>query len=118
MSDSFYSLQYSRRDLAHYERDFPRSTEILRLDQSGFSGPIPSEVGMLAELKELTATLNRLTGTVPEDLGQLSNLVLFELKSNHNMSGTFPSTLCEIGGTELINKCFPDCSCCGDCAGG
>uniref|UniRef100_A0A2N9EG86 Uncharacterized protein n=1 Tax=Fagus sylvatica TaxID=28930 RepID=A0A2N9EG86_FAGSY len=52
-----------------------------------FSGPIPSFLGNLSEMRALDLQLNQLNGSVPKSLGLLSNLVAL-LIGNNVLTGT------------------------------
>ena len=56
------------------------------------SGSIPPELGNLSQLTELYLTLNRINGTIPPELGNLSQLTLLHLKYNQ-LSGPIPPQL-------------------------
>ena len=64
----------------------------LRLYGNRLSGSIPSELGNLASLEHLGLGLNQLSGTIPSELGNLANLTFLRLSSN-KLSGTIPSEL-------------------------
>ena len=64
----------------------------LRLYGNRLSGSIPSELGNLASLEHLGLGLNQLSGTIPSELGNLVNLTFLRLSSN-KLSGTIPSEL-------------------------
>eukprot|EP01046_Picozoa_sp_COSAG06_P022713 COSAG06_NODE_1773_length_8428_cov_7.738384_1_plen_535_part_00 len=78
---------------------------LARLDHlSGFavadtamSGSIPSELGDLTNLQVLSLNSNpSLSGTIPSELGDLTNLQQLGLYSNPSLSGTIPSELGEL----------------------
>jgi hypothetical protein len=54
-------------------------------------GSIPSEIGLLTQMKELYLTPSSLSGTIPSTLGLLSQLESFIVTGN--LIGTIPSTL-------------------------
>ena len=64
---------------------------ILDLDINNLSGYLPSELGDLDALEELTLG-NQLTGTIPSELGNLTRLELLDL-SNNQLSGAIPTEL-------------------------
>ena len=59
---------------------------------NGLTGTIPPELGNLSNLEELSLTQNGLTGTIPAELGNLANLRFLLLDVN-NLTGTIPSEL-------------------------
>ena len=68
-----------------------RVTE-LNLGFNELSGTIPSELGNLSNLSTLDLGVNRLSGTIPSELGNLSNLWSLVFWGNQ-LSGTIPSEL-------------------------
>ena len=55
-------------------------------------GSIPSEIGLLTELKILNIRSMGLSGTIPSTLGDLGKLILFNVSGN-SLTGTLPSEL-------------------------
>jgi hypothetical protein len=49
----------------------------LHLDNNGFIGPIPTELGLLTGLTELLLNDNAITGSIPSELGGLADLRKF-----------------------------------------
>lgn len=68
-----------------------RVTE-LRLTQNRLSGTIPEELGGLAELETLTFFANQLSGSIPSALGNLASLGTLWLSSN-DFTGPIPPEL-------------------------
>ena len=64
----------------------------LSLRRNELTGPIPEELGSLANLEWLSLTGNGLTGPIPAWLGRLVNLVTLELSSN-DLTGSIPAAL-------------------------
>ena len=67
---------------------------VTKLDLSGnqLTGTIPAELGNLSNLTELQLYDNQLTGTIPSELGNLSSLRSLDLGSNQ-LTGTIPAEL-------------------------
>ena len=64
----------------------------LWLYNNDLSGPIPPELGNLANLTELELAANNLSGSIPPELGNLANLE--ELRLSHNaLTGPIPPEL-------------------------
>ena len=68
-----------------------RVTEI-DLANNRLSGTIPSELGRLSNLRGLWLAENRLSGRIPPELGNLSNLENLDINAN-DLSGTIPTEL-------------------------
>ena len=64
----------------------------LDLSENELSGTIPSELGSLTNLEVLKLSKNQLSGTIPPELGNLTNLAVLDLFENR-LSGTIPPEL-------------------------
>ena len=64
----------------------------LDLDGKQLSGPIPSELGNLTNLERLSLWGNQLSGPIPSELGNLTNLERLSLWGNQ-LNGPIPSEL-------------------------
>jgi len=62
------------------------------LYQNNLTGTIPAEMGNLTNLTRLWLAWNQLTGTIPAELGDLTNLENLRLTSNQ-LTGTIPAEL-------------------------
>ncbi len=62
------------------------------LIRNQLSGSIPSELGNLSNLEKLYFGHNQISGSIPSELGNLSNLLLLEFFENQ-LSGSIPSEL-------------------------
>ncbi len=67
----------------------------LYLQRHQLTGPIPPELGQLTHLAHLALTNNQLTGPIPPELGQLSQLTHLFLEHNR-LTGSIPSELWRI----------------------
>ena len=64
----------------------------LALSENGLNGSIPSELGNLSNLERLYLGGNQLTGPIPSSLGNLTNLTWLSLDGNQ-LTGSVPSSL-------------------------
>jgi hypothetical protein len=64
----------------------------LELENNQLTGSIPTELGNLTNLEELWLSYNQLTGSIPSELGNLGNLTLLNLNSNQ-LTGSIPTEL-------------------------
>ena len=74
-------------------------TTELNLYNKNLIGTIPSEIGNLSNLTRLDLTDNQLTGNIPSEIGNLTNLTFFSLKDNA-FAGPIPS---EVGNLTKLN---------------
>ncbi|KAH9537688.1 hypothetical protein CY35_16G066100 [Sphagnum magellanicum] len=66
---------------------------VLHLTAASIVGTLPSAIGNLSQLVELTLTDNPgLSGNIPKELGNLTSLVTLNL-SNNNLNGSIPAEL-------------------------
>ena len=80
--------------------DQDRVTEINLFD-NGLTGSIPPEVGELSELKGLHLESNELMGSIPAKIGQLHNLETLNLSRN-DLSGTVPGEMGQLGNLNTL----------------
>ncbi len=73
----------------------------LSLAANNLRGPIPPELGGLAELAELDLTLNWLTGPMPPELAELATLRRLNLEANR-LSGAMPPGLAKLATLEEL----------------
>eukprot|EP00980_Cylindrotheca_fusiformis_P013552 scaffold3453_cov73-Cylindrotheca_fusiformis.AAC.3 len=71
----------------------------LNLASNKFSGPIPSEIGNLQQLKSLNLASNKFSGPIPSEIGNLQQLKYLHLNNNIGLTGTVPA---EVGQLESI----------------
>ncbi|XP_074357023.1 uncharacterized protein LOC141696800 [Apium graveolens] len=64
--------------------------ERLDLGDCGLIGSIPSQIGMLSELNYLSLTNNHLTGHLPSSMASLSQLKVLNLSNNSLSGSVFP----------------------------
>jgi Leucine rich repeat len=86
---------------------FPRSDRI-NLAFNRLTGTIPSELGKLSSLRGLFLENNKLSGTVPAELSGLTRITTVNIGAN-DFTGSLPFQLCEV-----FNETLPGFS--GDCS--
>ena len=74
----------------------------LDLRSNGLIGSIPSELGHLTNLKALDLRDNWLSGSIPSELGHLTNLKALDLRDNW-LSGSIPSELGHLTNLKALN---------------
>ena len=65
----------------------------LNLGFNALAGPIPPELGNLANLTGLDLEYNHLKGSIPPELGNLANLTGLDLSNNEHLFGSIPPEL-------------------------
>jgi len=70
------------------------TTEI-DLNFQGLTGSIPPEIGCLTNLDTLHLGSNQLTGEIPKSVGKLTNLTYLYL-SNNQLTGEIPPEVCDL----------------------
>ena len=84
------------------------SLEVLVLSSNRLSGSIPAELGMLSNLESLSLNRNSLSGPIPAELGMLSNLERLRLVGNDGLTGCIPVALRDtLQGSAFLS--FPFC---------
>jgi len=71
------------------------STISLNLPESGLTGEIPPEIGNLTNLTYLNLSYNQLTGEIPSSIGNLTNLTYLSLYYNQ-LTGEIPESICDL----------------------
>jgi len=65
----------------------------LWLDSNEITGPIPTQIGQLTELASFSATNSSLSGPIPTEMGLLVNMKRCWLYDNKELSGPIPAEL-------------------------
>jgi Leucine-rich repeat (LRR) protein len=74
----------------------------LFLDWNQLTGSIPAELGKLSNLQELILSDNQLTGSIPAALGNLSNLYGLGLNTNQ-FTGSIPAALGNLSNLQTLD---------------
>ncbi len=85
--------------------DADGSVSKLGLAYNGLTGPIPPELSQLSELSYLDLSGNRLSGPIPPELSQLSELSYLDLFGNR-LSGPIPPELGQLSKLSSIDLSF------------
>ena len=95
----------SDEPLSHWrgvETDDSGRVTDLDLPANELSGEIPAELGQLSNLTSLSLNNNQLSGRIPAELGDLSNLRTLALGYNH-LSGEIPAELGQLSNLEWLH---------------
>jgi len=76
-------------------------TDSLDLSESGLTGSIPPEIGNLTNLNSLNLGENQLTGSIPPEIGNLTNLTYLDLGGNQ-LTGEIPSEIVNLTNLERL----------------
>jgi Leucine-rich repeat (LRR) protein len=77
------------------------NTTELDLGNSGLTGEIPPEIGNLTNLEVLSLWSNQLTGSIPPEIGNLTNLNELNLSGNQ-LTGSIPSEIGNLSNLYLL----------------
>ena len=83
------------------------NTTVLNLGGSGLTGSIPPEIGNLTNLTDLRLYSNQLTGSIPPEIGNLTNLNKLTLSDNQ-LSGIIPEEICDLTNLTWYTTYFLD----------
>ncbi|GJN19322.1 hypothetical protein PR202_gb06588 [Eleusine coracana subsp. coracana] len=72
--------------------NLPSQLQTLRLQQNKLTGTIPVEIGNLRNLTQLHMDMNQSTGRIPQTIGNLSKLLALSFAQN-NLSGRVPDSI-------------------------
>ena len=81
----------------------------LELSSNDLSGELPAELGQLSELQWLRMSYNQLSGVIPAELGRLGSLVTLRL-TRSQLSGEIPAALGQLANLEGLYLNFNDLS--------
>jgi len=78
-----------------WETCYPTNTTYFNLTNSRLTGKIPPDIGNLTNLIKLHLGGNELTGSIPVEIGNLTNLTYLGLSDN-KLSGEIPQQVCDL----------------------
>ncbi|KAI8021572.1 Receptor-like protein EIX2 [Camellia lanceoleosa] len=78
---------------------------VIDLSSNNLSGEIPEEIANLSDLGTLNLSRNQLTGKIPKKIGELRWLETLDLSSNH-LSGSIPSTMSSLTSLNHLNLSY------------
>nr|XP_023882258.1 receptor-like protein EIX1 [Quercus suber] len=81
----------------------------LDLSVNKLTGGIPPELGQLSPIRALNLSYNQLTGSIPNTFSKLTQLESLDL-SHNNLSGEIPSTLIDLHFLEVFNVAYNNLS--------
>ena len=116
-----WNVSYLGMGSNHLEGPIPselglmRELRYLHLSDNYLNSTIPRELGNLSELKYLFLDRNDLSGTIPSELGLLSRLQLLDFGSRSNkLTGSVPDEVCALPEVTIRVPCAVvqcDCNC-------
>ena len=77
-------------------------TTELNLPNSGLTGSIPPEIGNLTNLERLYLENNQLTGSIPPEIGNLTNQSVLNLENNQ-LTGSIPPEIGNLTSLDYLN---------------
>lgn len=81
----------------------------LQIYNNMFVGPLPSEIGNCYQLEKLEIQDNQFTGTFPVSLGTMEKLEVMKVYRNLS-TGTMPKEVCELKETFALGFIGADCN--------
>ncbi|KAG8499836.1 hypothetical protein CXB51_006271 [Gossypium anomalum] len=79
------------------------------LSCNNLTGPIPPELGNLSEIYSLNLSHNKLTGVIPSSFSKLQHIESLDLSYN-NLSGEIPNQLVELNSLEVFSVAYNNLS--------
>ena len=83
------------------ETDAAGRVVALRLGRNGLSGSLPVELGQLSEVRVMDLHANKLSGSIPAELGDLANLTGLHLNWNE-FTGAIPAQVGQLSNLEVL----------------
>ena len=74
----------------------------ITLPSNGLTGELPTELGDLSHLQELSLAANRLSGNIPPELGNLTGLIVLDLAWNQ-LTGEIPPEFANLKSLQMMD---------------
>ncbi|TYI91960.1 hypothetical protein E1A91_D02G032100v1 [Gossypium mustelinum] len=115
--DSYYPDSYleevieftTKSGLFLYEGNILSYMTGIDLSCNNLTGHIPSELGNLSEIYSLNLSHNKLTGVIPSSFAKLHQIESLDLSYN-NLSGEIPNQLVELNSLEVFSMAYNNLS--------
>ncbi|TYG78108.1 hypothetical protein ES288_D02G031000v1 [Gossypium darwinii] len=115
--DSYYPGSYfeevieftTKSGFYSYKGDILSYMTGIDLSRNNLTGHIPPELGNLSEIHSLNLSHNKLTGVIPSSLSKLHQIESLDLSYN-NLSGEIPNQLVELNSLEVFSVAFNNLS--------
>ena len=91
-----YETEYAAERLVYYH------SLMFDLSDNRLTGSIPPEIGNLKGLRNMHLSRNRLTGAIPPEIGNLTNLATLDLDGNQ-LTGTIPDEIGDLENLDTLN---------------
>ncbi|WP_425389778.1 leucine-rich repeat domain-containing protein [Ekhidna sp.] len=80
--------------------------KVLDLEGNQFNDSIPAEIGNLTNLVELNLNRTRLLGSIPSEIGNLTSLEILRLGNNFSLSGEIPAEIYTLTNLRVFDFSF------------
>ncbi|KAB2039750.1 hypothetical protein ES319_D02G032000v1, partial [Gossypium barbadense] len=115
--DSYYPLSYleevieftTKSGFYSYNGDILSYMTGIDLSCNNLTGHIPPELGNLSEIHSLNLSHNKLTGVIPSSFSKLQHIESLDLSYN-NLSGEIPYQLVELNSLEVFSVAYNNLS--------
>ncbi|CAG7867449.1 unnamed protein product [Brassica rapa] len=95
----------TKRRYEAYQGDILRYMHGLDLSSNELSGSIPDEIGDLQNIRSLNLSSNRLRGSIPDSISKLKGLESLDV-SNNKLSGSIPPLLADLNSLGYFDVSF------------
>ena len=89
--------------------EFIPGIKVLNLATNVLKGSIPTEIGMLSDINIIELAENELTGDIPGEIGNLNTIDHLFLQSNNFGDASMPDEVCELRTVGTLTLLWADC---------